>query len=72
LIFPENARKSLGESAPVMLEEARLIPRILLPKVRPFAGEAREIADCFVLNIFQSVDERAPVTEVDERARERT
>ena len=56
-----NVVQSVAESAPVVVEDARLIPRTLLTKVRPLATQERDIAACLLLNVVQSDDLRSPV-----------
>ena len=56
-----NVVQSAAESAPVVVEDARLIPRTLLAKVRPLATQERDIVACLLLNVVQSDDLRSHV-----------
>lgn len=56
-----NVIQSVAESAPVIIEDARSIPRTLLAKVRPFVTQERDIVACLLLNVVQSDDLRSQV-----------
>lgn len=56
-----NVVQSAVEMAPVVVEDARLIPRTLLAKVRPFATQESDIVACLLLNVVQSDDLRSQV-----------
>lgn len=56
-----NVIQSAVESAPVIMEDARSIPRTLLAKVRPFVTQERDIVACLLLNVVQSDDLRSQV-----------